>query len=364
MHHDVLIIGAGINGLLSALTLAREGLRVRVVERGEPARESTWAGAGILSPLMPWDYGPEVNALSDRGRALWPGWIADLLQRGQVDPEYQRCGMLVLATPDHDRVLSWCDAHDWPAGAAPEAVRDLGFAAQESIWLPDVAQVRNPRLAQSLAAACQAEGVTLQADTPALGLQVVNNRIEAVQTPAGPMPADRVVITSGAWSQTLLGDLAGQVRIEPVRGQILLFRAEPGLLPCMVYGGGHYLVPRKDGLILAGSTLEYAGFEKTVTEAAREALHRFALEAFPALAGAEVVHQWAGLRPGSPGNVPTISAHPALENLFLNSGHFRYGVTMAPASVELLRDLMLGRAPVLDPAPYGWKADRTRADAR
>lgn len=356
MHHDVLIIGAGINGLLSALTLTQAGMRVAILERGEPARESTWAGAGILSPLMPWDYGLDVNALSDRGRRLWPGVIDEVQRVGKRDPEFQRCGMLALALPDRAGALDWCRAHDWQAEPSPPSASALGFAGDEAIWLPDVAQVRNPRLAQALMASCRAAGIPILADTPALGLTVANDRVTGVETHAGPLQADKVVIASGAWSQALLGDLTGEVKIEPVRGQILLFRSVPGLLPFVVYGGGQYLVPRRDGLILAGSTLEYAGFEKSVTEAARDALHRFALEVFPPLARAELVHQWAGLRPGSPGNVPTISAHPRIRNLYLNSGHFRYGVTMAPASAELLRDLMLGHAPPLDSTPYRWRA--------
>jgi glycine oxidase len=356
MHHDVHIIGAGINGLLSAYTLARAGMRVAILERGEPARESTWAGAGILSPLMPWDYGPEVNALSDRGRALWPQVVAGVQDLTALDPEYQRCGMLALAVADRARVMDWCRGQGWQADAAPDSALALGFADAESVWLPDVAQVRNPRLAQALSAACRALGVSILAGTPALGLALGNGRVAGVETRTGTLPADRVVVAAGAWSQTLLGDLAGEVKIEPVRGQILLFKSTPGLLPFVVYGGGQYLVPRRDGLILAGSTLEYAGFDKNVTEAAREALHRFALEVFPPLAQAELVHQWAGLRPGSPGNVPTLSAHPRIGNLYLNSGHFRYGVTMAPASAELLRDLMLEQTPRLDPAPYRWRA--------
>jgi glycine oxidase len=113
-------------------------------------------------------------------------------------------------------------------------------------------------------------------------------------------------------------------------------------------------VPRLDGHILVGSTLEDAGFEKSSTPDARADLLAFAMDTCPALKDAELVRQWSGLRPGSPGNLPTVARHPELGNLYVNSGHFRYGVTMAPASAELLTELMLDRPTTLDAAPYGW----------
>ena len=357
MSPDVLVIGAGINGLFSALVLARQGMSVTLLDRGGVAAESTWAGAGILSPLLPWDYGPAVSALSERARELWPGWIDELARAARTDPEYHACGMLALGVADPARAFGWCRAHGWRAEPSP------GPGDRDGIWLPDVAQARNPRLARALLEACEAAGVRVLADTPAAGLEIVDGLVRAVRSADGRLCAGRYVVTAGAWSQALLGERAGALDIRPVRGQILLFQDAPGLLRHVVYRGGHYLVPRRDGLVLAGSTLEYAGFDKAVTQAARDELLAFALDIAPKLGTAPLVRHWAGLRPGSPGNVPTISAHPALGNLYLNSGHFRYGVTMAPASAELLADLMLGREPRLDPAPYRWRSEKIDAHA-
>ncbi len=354
MSPDVLVIGAGVNGLFSALLLARQGLSVCLVDRGGVASESTWAGAGILSPLLPWDYGEEVNALSARARALWPGWIEQLRQAGRTDPEFQACGMRVLGQENRSLALAWCRDHGWRVENPSSAPLGSG-ESDDSLWLPDVAQVRNPRLAKALTEACIAEGVRIVTDTPIEALEIANDGVRRVMTRTGTLSAKTYVIASGAWSQALLGRWAGDIDIHPVRGQILLFKANPGLLPHIVYQAGHYLVPRQDGLILAGSTLEYAGFEKTVTPSARNELMAFALKCVPELQQAELIQHWSGLRPGSPGNIPTISVHPGIGNLYLNSGHFRYGVTMAPASAELLRDLMLGLTPGIDPAPYHWR---------
>ncbi|HQT26544.1 MAG TPA: FAD-dependent oxidoreductase, partial [Burkholderiales bacterium] len=125
--------------------------------------------------------------------------------------------------------------------------------------------------------------------------------------------------------------------IYPVKGQMLLFES-PGLLDTILFRDGIYLIPRKDGHILAGSTLENAGFDKTVT--AERFLHEKASEMLPALRSFSPVKKWAGLRPGSPGNIPFICRHPKFDNLYINSGHFRYGVTMSPASAKLLASLI------------------------
>lgn len=360
---DILIIGAGVNGLLSALKLAEQGLRVCVLDQGGLARESTWAGAGILSPLLPWDYGEDINALTERGRALWPGLAEALHERSGVDPEYWPCGMLAAGDFPAADAQRWCDAHGWTcadASAAPGGGRIDCPAGATRVWLPDVAQARNPRLARALITACARAGVELLEHHAVSGFRLAGERIQAVLLRDGERAAGQFVLAGGAWSRILLaaGLPASATEslpaIHPVRGQIVLFKAEPGLLPHIVLSQGKYLVPRRDGHILAGSTLEDVGFDKSCTASARESLTAFALGALPALADAELVHHWAGLRPGSPGNLPTIARHPRYANLFINSGHFRYGVTMAPASAELLLARLLGHAAALDATPYGW----------
>jgi glycine oxidase len=152
----------------------------------------------------------------------------------------------------------------------------------------------------------------------------------------------------------VLGPLGAALAVRPVRGQILLYKAERRIIRRMLLAEGTYLIPRDDGHILVGSTLEEVGFDKSVTQDAQGALRRRAEAMLPQLAALEPVQQWAGLRPGSPDNVPVIARHPEVENLWVASGHFRYGVTMAPASARLLGDLLLDRPPVLAPAPWAW----------
>ncbi len=361
-----LILGGGINGLLCALLLRQSGLEVRVLERGAVGRESSWAGAGILSLLPPWDYGMEVNALAQRGRALWPEWAERLRVASGIDPEYRACGMVLLEVAQRDSALAWCMKHGEVAlplaefpHPRPLSRWERGDSAQ-GLWLPNVAQARNPRVMRALREAALRVGVSIHEHTPATRLLTLGARVSGVETPNGVFSADSVVVTAGAWTGGLLAEFGDAPAIAPVRGQIMLLKAAPGLLPRIVYRRGHYLVPRADGHILAGSTLEEVGFDKTTTTRARAELLDFAHSVMPALRQAEIVTQWAGLRPGSPGNVPTIGRHPELENLYVNSGHFRYGVTMAPAAGEVLLSAMLGAPCPVDPAPYAWTGQENR----
>ncbi|MCY1179197.1 Glycine oxidase [compost metagenome] len=177
-------------------------------------------------------------------------------------------------------------------------------------------------------------------------------RICGVQTVAGAVPGDRVVLTAGAWSGDLLRPLGLELPVEPVKGQMILYKCAEDFLPSMVLAKGRYAIPRRDGHILIGSTLEHAGFDKTPTEVALESLKASAIELLPALAEATPVGHWAGLRPGSPEGIPYIGPVPGREGLWLNCGHYRNGLVLAPASCQLFADLLLGREPIIAPAPY------------
>ncbi len=354
----VLIIGAGAIGLSSALALAlaQTGHRITLLDRGPAGGESTWAGAGILSSLPPWSYGPEIDGLIRRGSRLWPEWAEQLKRISGLDPEYLPSGMLALDIADRATAERWCHDHDWPLAEPPATVSRLIRQPDQALWLPKVGQLRNPRLAQALRQAVQNLGVDIQSHRAALNLVFEHGRIAGVATTDGLLRADIYVLAAGAWTQTLLGEASAGLDIHPVRGQILLFKAQPGLLPCIVYRNGQYLVPRADGHILAGSTLEFVGYDKNTTEAAHAELLGFAQDVLTELKESTLVRQWAGLRPGSPKGIPTIARHPCYDNLYVNSGHFRYGVTMAPASAEILARLIIGTGKSLDPAPYVWPA--------
>lgn len=352
MLSDFVIIGAGAVGLASALELARRGARVTLLDRSRAGAESTWAGGGILSPLLPWQYGDAVNALSEYSRALYPEWCARHEALSGLDAEYRVSGMLVLPSFSPTEATAWCAAHDWRCELRNSGDFLPTSDAQDALWLPDVAQARNPRLIHVLRGAAIASGVQIVESAEVTGLVAEQGRISSVSTTQGDFSAAGVVVAAGAWTGTLPGLEGLATQVFPVRGQMLLFKLPPDSLTSIVLQNGRYLIPRVDGHVLAGSTLEWSGFDKSTTESAKHELLAFAAGILPALSDLVLTRHWSGLRPGSPENVPVIAQHPGYANLFINSGHFRYGVTMAPGSAMLLADLIETKQPAISPVPY------------
>ncbi len=338
---DIVIIGAGAVGCLTAMEFARRGAQVTLVERAEIGQEASWAGGGILFPLLPWNYREEVNRLALAGAAAYPAIVEELLQTTGIDAEYIASGMCVQGPKDLAAAQDWCVAHALTAERRGE-----------DLWLPQVAQLRNPHLLQALEVWLQDHGVRLLEHAEVSRIETIGERAIAVQAGENRLAADEVIVTAGAWSRPLLGPYAAALDFKPMRGQMLLYRMQPGLLTHIDYREDFYLIPRRDGHILAGSTVEDVGFDKTPTGDVAQMLRHKAEALLPQLRGVEPVRHWAGLRPGSPDNIPAICRHPRLDNLWLNTGHFRYGVTMAPVSAKLIASLVAGETPPLDPAPY------------
>ena len=354
---SVLIIGGGVIGCASALELAQAGCQVTLIDSGLIGGEASWAGAGLLSALLPWDYRAAVVRLMNQSRALYPEWIAGLKHSG-VDPEYRSSGLLVLPPYDLSQALAWArDSHEKLETVPASRIEPSLQSEETALWMPQVAQVRNPRLLRALHQALLQQGVVVHESTALTGWLADGPRISGALTPRGTFEADSYVLTSGAWSCEALGRMQvdeAPLPIRPIRGQIVLYKTSPGRLRHMLYRDGFYLIPRDDGHILAGSTLEDVGFDKQVTVDARQHLMQSATALLPWLHTEPVLGHWAGLRPAAPDNLPIISRHPKLENLYINSGHYRYGVTLAPASAQALGDLMLERKGQFNLQDFAW----------
>lgn len=358
MSKQVVIVGGGVIGLLTAFNLAAEVGQVVVCDQGEVGRESSWAGGGIVSPLYPWRYSAAVTALAHWSQDFYPQLGECLHADTGIDPEVHTTGLYWLDLEDEAEALAWAARQQRPLSAvdisaAYDAVPVLGPGFKHAVYMAGVANVRNPRLVKSLKAALQAlPNVTLREHCQIAGFEREGERVIGVQTQDGVLQADEVVLSAGAWSGELLHTLGLVLPVEPVKGQMILFKCAEDFLPSMVLAKGRYAIPRRDGHILVGSTLEHAGYDKTPTREALESLKASAIDLLPALAEAEVVGHWAGLRPGSPEGIPYIGELPGHAGLWLNCGHYRNGLVLAPASCQLLTDLLLERQPIIDPAPY------------
>ena len=357
MQTDFLIVGAGVIGLTSAQVLLQAGYRVALVERGAVGQEASWAGGGILSPLCPWDYQEAVTRLAQRGMDMFSEAAAALHASTGIDPEYQRSGMLLLPPYRAELATQWCVQHQLTllrVNLADYLPRNLQAELGMGLLLPGVAQVRNPRLLQTLRKRVEMLGGMILENHEVQKFEIAGECVVALQTTRGKLSADAYLVAAGAWSKTLLGEHALNMDIRPIRGQILLFKFNAPPFQQILLKENLYLIPRRDGHVLVGSTMEDVGFDKSTTMVARDSLLKRVREISPSWSDRLPVQHWAGFRPGSPDNIPTIGQHPHLINLYANSGHFRYGVTMSFASAELLRNEIENKPQPFSVAEYRW----------
>jgi glycine oxidase len=368
---DVVVAGGGVVGLSVARALARRGMSVALIERGEVGREASHAAGGMLAPQSEADHDDAFFRLQCAGRDLYPAFSESLLAETGHDIELDRTGTLYLAFTDEDEEeLERRYAWQTRAGLAVERLTPREALALEpalstrlrfALRFPLDWQVENRRLVRALLAAARALGVRVYEHREATALRVESGRVVGLETSGGTIEAGAFVIAAGAWSSRLSMTTANEQsaqahpRVEPVRGQMLCFA--PPAPPQNALLGGHviytrrgYVIPRRDGRILAGSTTERVGFNKTVTAGGVGDVLARALEISPALAALELAETWAGLRPCAEDERPVVGASGEVEGLYYATGHYRNGILLAPLTGELLAALIVDKARPSDAA--------------
>jgi glycine oxidase len=362
-----LVVGGGVIGLSLAYELARRRWQVTVLDQAGIGREASWAGAGILPPanaetaLHPLD---RLRALSDR---LHWEWAPRLLQETGIDTGLRRCGGLYLARTAGEAALLAAMSHTMQEerivcrrltlneliALEPGLEQAAASGQLRAVYeLPDECQLRNPRYLQALAAACRLYGVEIVPDCKVTQLHDDGSRLTHLTTEQGIKQADAVVIASGAWTQRLLAQHGIATGVFPMRGQMLLFKCDRPPLRRIVNEGIRYLVPRDDGYLLAGSTEEEAGFDKSNTPTALAELTEFATTLVPALKRARLEKTWAGLRPATFDGFPYLGRLPGLSNAFVASGHYRSGLHMSTGTAHLMAQLLCAETPEIDLTPF------------
>lgn len=363
---DCVIIGGGVIGLSIARELAGRGLRVQVLSRALGRDTASWAAAGIFPPAPAATVAAPGDRLTAWSDGLHRAWAEELRTETGIDNELRRCGGLHVAASDAglDRLAAAAESWrqrgtrcEWLAAAdvrAHEPALAPGIemgGVRAGYLLPDEMSLRPPRHLEALAASCRRRGVTITG-AEVRSIDVRDGAVAGVVTDAGIVRGGVYCLAAGAWAGRIAAPVGLALETRPIRGQIVLLRLPRRALERVVNFGIDYLVPRADGRLLVGSTIEDAGFAATTTAEAIDRLLGVAHRLLGVLPEATVEQAWAGLRPGSTDGLPTLGPIPTLRNAFVATGHFRAGLHQSTGTAVLLADLMTGVEPSIDPLPF------------
>ncbi len=361
---DSVIVGGGVIGLCCAWRLAQRGARVAVLDRGRPPAGATRVAAGMLAPVGELTFGePELLELTLAAAELYPAFVAELEEASGLATGHEVGGALHVAL-DRDEAEQLRRVHDLQRSLglaaewlAPRRCRELEPGLTPSlaggVFAPGEGSVDPRALSAALLAALEGEGVEVLAETEVGEALLEGERVAGVRTAAGEeLRAPAVVLACGAWSGEA-GWLPEHARppVRPVKGQIVELRPPaggPAPIGRIVASERVYLVPRADGRLIAGATVEERGFDSAVTAGGLHELLREAYRLLPEVAEMELVEAMAGLRPGTPDNLPLVGPG-ALEGLTLATGHFRNGILLAPLAAERVADSLASASPQLFP---------------
>jgi glycine oxidase len=343
---DAIVVGAGIIGLSLAIELNRQGLRVLVVEKGEPGREASWAAGGMLVDF-PGETPPALRELATASVGMYPEFVRELEDESGLKIDLRSVGTLILTRVETGRSPATTQAYALPRPLSElePALRILNHPELQFTALYVKERCVDPRhLMAAAIAAARNRGVDFSSGDKGLAVEVADGKASGVRTVKTQFAAGMVVNCAGAW--------AGQIGphpfpTRPVKGQMLcVIMPEKELVRHVVRAPEVYLIPRSDGRMLIGATAEEAGFDKHTVPETIQKLRQAALDLVPKLADARILEAWAGLRPGTPDGLPILGATPT-PGYFVATGHFRDGILLAPATAKVMGQIMtLQRVPM------------------
>lgn len=357
---SVVIIGGGVMGCGIGFRLAQAGASVTVLERSIPGAEASSAAGGILAPQMETDKAGPFLELCLRSRGMYPAFSEELRELTGVDIHYLPSGLLSCAFTENEAVKLEATV-DWQRSVSLRAELLSGEAARKkepqlssrvvaAAYFPDDHQVDNRLLVRALSMAAAKAGVRFRTGY-VRSVVVEGDRAVGVDVDGETIRADAVVVAAGSWSGLVPNSGLDPRRVRPAKGQMVALQTRLPLFSSVLFSSEGYLVPRKDGRVIAGSTLEFKGFEKSVTAEGLSKILNMAMSLVPALADAPVEETWAGLRPYTDDHSPLLGPGP-LPGLFLATGHFRNGILLAPITARVVSEAVLGKKPSVDLRPF------------
>lgn len=344
---DVIIVGGGIIGLSLSIALRKRGSTVLVVERGEPGREASHAAGGMLVDC-PLETHPVLQELATASARMYPEFAYELEVESGMNVDLRDQGTLMFPSAEHAmRNAGFVSTHLLPAPVS-ELEPALTLADGAALYLEE--RSVDPRaLTAAAIRTAKNRGVDFSSGDEVTAVTVSNGSAKGVSTTKTVFAAPKVVNCAGAWSGAI-APLPFPTR--PVKGQMLcLAMSSRTLLQHVVRTPKVYLIPRSDGRLLVGATVEEAGFDKRIVPSTIQRQHHAALEIVPKLAEAKILEDWAGLRPGTPDNLPILGA-TGTPGYYVATGHFRDGILLAPITAEVMADVIEGRTPAHDLTPF------------
>ncbi|MBX6770109.1 MAG: glycine oxidase ThiO [Chloroflexi bacterium] len=359
---DVVVVGAGLIGSAVAWRLAQAGLRVVLLDRGEPGQEASWAGAGLLQPEAGREASPELLRLWLESLAMYGDFIRELREATSADVEFRLCGRLVLALDTAEEAALHQRAEAQRAAGIPcEWLTAAEVRRREPAVTPDVRAalyfpqhglVDNRRLVRILALAAAMAGAHVRGYEPAVAIATRGGRVEGVATANGRIAADVVVNAAGCWAGQLLperwpslgGEESPSPIIGPAKGEIIALEAQPRPLAHVVSTRDASVSARADGRIVVGATVIHGTFDRQVSVDGLTRLLTAATTAVPALRTARFVEAWTGLRPYTPDEQPILGPDE-ITGLYWATGHYKMGILSTPATAAVVADLVAGRSP-------------------
>jgi glycine oxidase len=361
---DVLIVGGGIVGCAIAWELARRKLSVAILDRNEPWREASWAAAGMLSPSPEPSESPRLFPLAKASFDLYPEWVSEIESVAATAPLIRHEKALELfAGPEAETERDAFVSLHQRLGLTTNAISPddavileptLGARARAVALLSDEATVDPRALGQALLQALARRGVEIQTGKEVTSLTIDNQRCTGVIASGRELAAGHVVVAAGCYSGSIEG-IRGYAPVRPVRGQMAALWPLAAAPRRVLRSHRGYIVPRPDGRIIAGSTLENEGYEKRVTPSGQMKILGAAIELSPSLADAEIVETWSGLRPDTPDHLPIIGSAGGpggLEGVTIATGHYRNGILLGPITARLVAESIVGEALSLDITPF------------
>jgi len=362
----IAIIGGGVIGLSTAWELSSRGHSVTLIDKAEFGRKASWAGAGILLPGNAETAIHPLEHLEAASNDLHETWSQKLRDQTGIDNGYRNCGGLYVATTAGEiatlagSIGYWAERNIRAEQLSRESLADQYPSLSDltksdkflAAALPDEAQICNPWHVKALVAACEKNAVRMLANHSVSNIKSSSSELESITINGQQESFDAYLFACGAWTGQVTSSFVDCVQMVPVRGQMILYRLDTPLELPIINEGTRYIVPRDDGHVLVGATIEEAGFDESTTDSAIEKLSSDAKRIVPLLSDDKILKTWAGLRPGTHDGFPYMGRLPGFENAFVSTGHFKIGLQLSPGSAVAMADLVEGKQTLVDLTPF------------